>query len=108
MPVKPTSSEEEYFALENAEKKRKLALAEAKKMAEAERKKQRELHHMHCPKCGMHLQEIAYRGVAIDKCFSCNGMWLDEGELEKLGGGNGEPGYVERIIGFFTRKDFHS
>ena len=36
-PVKPSSSEEEFFALEEAEKKRKLALERAKEVAEKER-----------------------------------------------------------------------
>ena len=41
---------------------------------------------MRCPKCGMELQTIEYRAVAIDKCFSCGGLYLDDGELEKIAG----------------------
>ncbi len=104
-PQKPSSAEEEYIAREEAEKKRRLALEQAKAMAKAERQKLKDLHHMHCPKCGMQLQEIAFHGVSVDKCFSCNGVWLDDGELEKLGGKDKE-GYFRRIIGFFGRKDY--
>lgn len=84
MPLKPHHSEEEYFAREEALKKQKLALAEAKKLVEEQRKVLKDTHWMHCPKCGMTLQTIEYKGVEIDRCFSCNGVWLDDGELEKI------------------------
>jgi uncharacterized protein len=32
----------------------------------------------------MELREIDYRGIRIDKCFYCEGIWLDAGELEEL------------------------
>ena len=102
-PVRPSGAEEEFFALEEAEKKRKLALQKAKDVATAQRQELKELHYMRCPKCGMELQEIAYRGVLVDKCFSCNGIWLDDGEIEKLAG---EDGYWNKILSFFGRNDF--
>jgi len=51
---------------------------------EEERKKLKELHHMHCPKCGMNLIEIDYKGIKVDKCSGCEGIWLDSGELETV------------------------
>ena len=66
---------------------RKLAAEQKKSLAQAERDKLKQLHQMRCPKCGMELKEIEVRGVQVDRCFSCNGPWLDAGELEKLGGG---------------------
>jgi len=39
---------------------------------------------MRCPKCGMQLVEIDYKGIKIDKCTECSGVWLDEGELEAV------------------------
>jgi uncharacterized protein len=107
MAHKPSSSEEEYFAREDAEKKRKLALARVKELAAAERKQLRELHHMRCPKCGMELSTIAYSGVEVDKCWSCHGIWLDDGELEKIAGKDKE-GYWSRMFKFFAKKDFAS
>ncbi len=83
-PGKAPSSEEEYFVREDAEKKRKLALQAKKDKAAAELKALKELHWMHCPKCGMQMHEIKYRGVDVDVCFSCNGVFLDQGELEHL------------------------
>src|SRR6266478_2063449 len=73
---KPTATEEEYFARENAERMRKLAAEQKKSLAQAERDKLKQLHQMRCPKCGMELKEIEVRGVQVDRCFSCNGTWL--------------------------------
>lgn len=54
----------------------------------------RQLHYMHCPKCGVDLEEIVFRGVRIDKCFGCGGVFLDDGELEELAG---KPGFFEAL-----------
>ena len=32
----------------------------------------------------MQLVEIDYRGIKIDKCTACDGIWLDAGKLETL------------------------
>ena len=42
------------------------------------------LHHMRCPKCGLELIEIDYKGIKVDKCSECEGVWLDSGELETV------------------------
>ena len=98
---KPTQTEEEYFARENAERLRKLAAEQKKSLADTERDKLQQLHHMRCPKCGMELKEISVRGVDVDRCFSCNGTWLDAGELEKLGVGQGENTVMATILRVF-------
>ncbi len=83
-PGKASTSEEEYFVREDAEKKRKLAL-QAKKEKQADELKQlKDLHFMRCPKCGLQMHEVKLRGVDVDVCFSCNGVFLDQGELELL------------------------
>lgn len=38
---------------------------------------------MTCPKCIGRLETIDIGGLEIDKCFICNGLWFDAGELEK-------------------------
>ncbi|ACG75525.1 conserved hypothetical protein [Anaeromyxobacter sp. K] len=83
-PGKPSTTEDEYFVREDAEKKRKLALQLKKETEESERKRLKDLHFMHCPKCGMQMQEMKLRGVDVDVCFSCSGIFLDKGELEHL------------------------
>ncbi len=65
-----------------------------------ERASLRTLHFMHCPKCGLKLDEITFRGVRVDKCFACGGVWLDDGELEELAG---QPGFFEALRRMFSR-----
>ena len=52
--------------------------------AEEEKKRLKETHYMRCPKCGMELSEVGYKGISIDKCHQCGGMWLDAGEMEAV------------------------
>src|SRR5205085_9347010 len=98
---KPTTTEEEYFARENAERMRKLAAEQKQSLGQAERDKLKQLHQMRCPKCGMELKEIDVRGVQVDRCFSCTGTWLDAGELEKLGVGQKEGSVLASILRVF-------
>src|SRR5512142_1996591 len=86
---KPSHTEEEYFARENAERLRKLAAEQKSALASAERESLKKQHWMRCPKCGMELKAIAFRAMEIDRCFSCGGTWLDAGELQKLAGDEG-------------------
>jgi hypothetical protein len=81
---KPSQSEEEYFARLEFEKRKKAAEERTRALAQEERKKLRELHHMRCPKCGMELLEVSFREIRIDRCSSCNGVWLDAGELDAV------------------------
>ncbi len=39
---------------------------------------------MRCAKCGIQLLEIDYKEIMIDKCISCDGVWLDAGELDMI------------------------
>jgi len=32
----------------------------------------------------MELFEIDYKGIKVDKCWACEGIWLDAGELEAV------------------------
>lgn len=83
-PRQLSANEDEFFAREEALKKQKLALEQTHAMLEKERGELKKLHWMHCPKCGLELHTIKFRGVDIDRCFHCHGTWLDAGELEKL------------------------
>ena len=84
MPIKPTEKEDEYIAIIESHRKKKVEEERQKKLAEEEKKKLKDLHYMWCPKCGMELIEIDYKGIKVDKCFSCEGLWLDAGELEAI------------------------
>ena len=52
---------------------------------------------MRCPKCGSQLSEVQFRLVKVDKCFTCGGVYLDDGELEQL---TGKPGWFESMLRF--------
>lgn len=84
MMMKPSEKEEEYFVRLELERRRKMEEEKLRKLAEEEKKRLRELHYMRCPKCGMELSEIEYKGIKVDKCFECNGIWLDAGEMEAV------------------------
>lgn len=103
---KPSSTEEEYFAREEIEKKRKLALQQAEEMAATQREGLKQLHYMKCPKCGMDLHSLTRGHVEIETCFNCHGVWMDSGELEQiLSQGNESGGKVMgAILNLFQRK----
>jgi Zn-finger nucleic acid-binding protein len=39
---------------------------------------------MVCPKCGSELKKEIYRGIEVDQCIKCKGMWFDLQELDQL------------------------
>ena len=79
--MKPSEKEEEYFVRMEFEKKKKIEEEKHKRLAEEEKERLKKLHYMQCPKCGMELIEIDYKGIKIDECSECEGIWLDAGEL---------------------------
>lgn len=94
-----SQSEEEYFKREEAEQIKRLAEERNSRIAKENKIQMKDLHWMHCPKCGMELKEILYRGVILDKCFECHGVFLDDGELEKLAGK--ESGFMDAVYNLF-------
>lgn len=102
MVDKPSSTEEEYFFRKDAELKRKMAQERQAKLQGEERERRRALHHMKCPKCGMDLQEVELQSVTLDKCFSCGGLWLDEGELDRVKGADAG-GFLNSIKSIFSK-----
>ena len=53
----------------------------------------------HCPKCGEKLVEEGFHGVNIDKCPSCKGVWLDDGELDQLATEESRTSWFEKLWG---------
>ena len=104
MIMKPSDKEQEYFQRQELERLKKQREESAANVMEDEKKKIKELHWMHCPKCGMELTEVEYRGVQVDNCFSCGGMFLDAGEAEKILSFE-EPGALGKMFGYFVGKD---
>lgn len=85
-PRKPSENEAEYFARQEFKRLKAKALEQEAEMAEAESAKLKELHYMCCPKCGHSMVEIELKGIKVDKCVSCKGVYFDDGELEQLMG----------------------
>jgi hypothetical protein len=100
MTRKPSESEEEYFARIEFERRKKVESEKQQKLAEAEKKRLRDLHYRKCPKCGMDLIEIDYKTIKVDKCSGCDGVWLDAGELESVA--KMEISVAGRIFGLFS------
>lgn len=100
MVVKASEREEEYFAKMEFERRKKVMEEEHKKITEENKRKLKELHHMRCPKCGMELIEVNYKGIKIDECSECKGIWLDAGELESVS--KLEKTVLDRFFSIFT------
>lgn len=101
---KPSEKEEEYFKRQELERLRKLREEAAAATAAAEQDRLKKLHYMRCPKCGMELAEVTFRGVAVDACFACGGMYLDAGEIDKILA-HKEPGLMSRMVGTLFGRD---
>ena len=101
MPVKPSETEEEFFARKEYERLRKAQEESQKKLATEQRAKEKELHYMKCPKCGMNLVEIDYKKIKVDKCSECEGIWLDAGELEMVV--QMDKGSLDKLFSVFSR-----
>lgn len=84
MPVQPSDQEQEYFAREEMKRRKKEQESLTARMAEEEKQRLKDLHYMHCPKCGMGLKEFEYRDVKLDRCDNCGGVFFDQGEMEQL------------------------
>ena len=39
---------------------------------------------MKCPRCSAELSIEKHKGIEVDRCPRCEGMWLDYGELDQL------------------------
>ena len=94
---KPSAGEEEFIAREEA--KREELDGIRREQAEAEAARQERLGT--CPGgCEGKLIQEAFRDILIDRCPTCNGVWLDPGELEKISYDDAE--VVRSVLNFFS------
>jgi hypothetical protein len=101
MPLKPSEKEDEYITRMEYEKLKKIEKEKHKNLDAEEKKRLQELHNMRCPKCGMELIAIDYKGIEVDKCSECEGIWLDAGELEAVS--NLEQSGLNKLFSVFRR-----
>lgn len=96
---KPSKAEDEYFARQELERRKKWAQEQSSRMATEERERIKQQHWMKCPKCGMDLQEIALHGVKVDQCANCGGIFLDAGEIDQIS--KQDNSVVDRVFSLF-------
>ena len=82
--MKASLNEKEYFIRQEIERRKKVEQEKQAQLNALQKQQLKDLHFMHCPKCGQQLIEIDYKGIAVDKCSQCDGVWLDAGELEQV------------------------
>jgi Zn-finger nucleic acid-binding protein len=75
-----SNNESEYFHKQDQERLAAKRAEAAAAKAAADREALKQLHYMHCPKCGVTLESLTYVKVTIDRCPECHGVWLDHGE----------------------------
>lgn len=84
MTTKPSQSESEFFAREEAEKIHRLAEQQRREHVSSEKEHNRQIHFMKCPKCGADLKTIRLGLVDVEECTECEALVLDKGELQKI------------------------
>ena len=83
---KPGRDEHDYFQQRDREKLLKAAAERSDREAAAAAEELRQAHWLRCAKCGNLMETKPFRGVEIERCPDCGGVFLDRGELEKLAG----------------------
>jgi len=73
------AKEDFYFAAKDRELVEEMK-AHLQKVEAATREK----HAQACPKCSGKLESYRFMEFVLDRCESCEGIWLDKGELEGI------------------------
>jgi len=92
-PNKPSKSEDEYFAREEAE----LLKAQRLRARAAAEEAARQVHFMKCPKDGHDLVHEEFHDVTVDRCVHCQGIFLDADEIAAVVAKN-DPTLLGRVI----------
>ena len=80
----PSENEQKFFKEEELRLRMQSLAMQQQRMDEAEKQRLKELHWLHCPKCGQKLDQERYGNVEVDVCPACKGLWLDANELETI------------------------
>lgn len=100
MPVKPSEQENEYFARLEFERRKQELTEHTASTAEGAVPDETGMVPYRCPKCGADLITVPFKGVEIDKCSRCQGLWLDCGELDRVL--ESEDGFLGSLKRIFT------
>ena len=102
MPYTPSDKEQEYFLRQEMERLKKLREEHRQKLEAEERQKLKDLHWMHCPKCGVEMSNTHLQNVEVELCPGCGGLFLDAGELDKVLQEGNRGGFAS-ALGVFRR-----
>lgn len=69
--------ENQYIYKQEQEKIEKMQKEECERLV-------RELCRNRCPKCGDEIEAMTFRGVPLDRCPGCGGVWLGPNDLRIL------------------------
>lgn len=81
---KPSHTEDEYFAREDAERLRALHFEEQRRLAQSEKDALRALHKGRCAGCGAQLVPERVSGIPLQHCPSCGGAFLEKSAWDKV------------------------
>ena len=81
---KPSDKEQQYFIAQEMKRLKALHQQYAEKTAESERQRLKDLHYMHCTKCGQKMETTTLADIEVEVCPGCGGIYLDAGELNKI------------------------
>jgi len=100
--VRHGDEKEEAWAQQ--EERLRLEKIAARRRAD-ERQRLKDLHYMHCPKCGETLNTVDLEGLEIDKCPCCHGIWLDPGEIHQYAALSAEKkqSFGKQLLALFTK-----
>ena len=82
--MKPSKTEDRHIWEHELKCRLQNLVAEQQATAAKEEGQLKELHWMHCPKCGQKLTTELHGSVEVDPCPGCRGLWLDANELETI------------------------
>lgn len=99
MGFKPSEKEEEYILRQEWERKKVAEQEKQNQLANEEKERRKNLHHMKCCKCGMEMVSLEFKGITVDRCTGCEGIYLDKGELEAIL--DKEQSVIDRVFGVF-------
>jgi len=73
-----------YFQKQEQEQMKAIREKAKSEKLSKEKEERKELHYMHCPKCGAEMETVNMENIEIDKCPECLGIYFDNEELQQL------------------------
>ena len=78
-PFDPHANEESFFALQEHE-----LIEQMKREHQNSEEIKRQALAQSCPKCSGKLGRYSVKGLDVERCGNCEGIWLNKGELAEI------------------------